>query len=103
MGVHDIVFLIVAIFVVDDQDALLVKGPGHAAVGAQVAAELVEVVAHGACGTVAVVGHGFHDDGNTAGAVAFVGDGFVVVATLAACSRLKGTRDVVVGHVGSLY
>ena len=93
---HDVIFLVVAVLIVDDQDTLLVEAPGHAAGSAQVAAELIEVVAHGACGTVAVVGHGLHDDSNTAGAVAFVGDGLVVITTACTGGLLQAALDVVV-------
>ena len=87
--------------VVDDQHALLVKGPADAAGGTQVAAELVEVMTHGTGGPVPVVGHGLHNDGHAAGAVAFVGDGLIVVPT-GTGSLLQATLDVVVGHVGGL-
>ena len=52
-------------------------------------------------GTVAVVGQGFHHHGNAAGAVAFVGDGFVIFL-LAALSALDDAHDVVVRHVQAL-
>ena len=47
---HDLVFLVIAIFVVDHQNTLLVEAPGNAAGSTQVAAVLIEVVAHGASG-----------------------------------------------------
>jgi hypothetical protein len=59
------------------------------------------VVAHGTGGAVAVVGHGFHDHRHAAGAVAFVGNGLVVVAARA-CRLFQAALDVVVGHVGGL-
>src|SRR5699024_693691 len=99
---HHGILLVVTLGVVDDQHALLVKAPGHAAGGAQVAAELVKVVAHAAGGTLPVVGHGLHNHSHTAGAVAFVGDGFVVVAAACAGSPLQYPLDVVVGHIGGL-
>ena len=52
-------------------------------------------------GTIAVVGQGLHHHGDAAGAVAFVGDGFVVVL-LAALSALDDALDVIVGHVQAL-
>ena len=64
---HDGILVKLLVLVVNDNNSLLVEGPGNAAGSAQVAAELVEVVMHGACGTVAVVGHGLHDDSNAAG------------------------------------
>ena len=98
---HDIVFLVFFLAVVDDQHALLIEAPGHAAAGTQIAAEFVEVVAHVACGTVTAVGHGLHDNSNTAGAVAFVGDGFVIVAAAGTGSLLQAALNIVVWHVGS--
>ena len=92
---HDRVFLIIPVLVVNDQDALPVKGPGDAAGGAHVAAVLVEVVAHGACGTVAVIGHGLHNHGHAAGAVTLVGDGLVIVAGAGAAGLLQHPLDVV--------
>ena len=53
-------------------------------------------------GPVAGVCQGRHDDGNAAGAVAFVGDGFVALAAAGAGSLLQHALNVVVGHVGRL-
>ena len=45
---------------------------------AQVAAELIKVVAHVGSRAVAVIGQGLDHDGDAAGAVALVGDCFVL-------------------------
>src|SRR5699024_288175 len=96
-GIQRVHHGLIGVFVlqVEDDDALLVEEEAHAAHVAQVAAELVEVVAHVGSGTVAVVGQGLDHDCDAAGAVAFVGDGFVLGA-VAALSALDGTLDVVV-------
>ena len=60
------------------------------------------MVAHGACGTVAVIGHGLHNHGHAAGAVTLVGDGLVIVAGAGAAGLLQHPLDVVVGHIGGL-
>ena len=52
-------------------------------------------------GTVAVVGQGLHHDSNAAGAVAFVGDCFVL-GLIAALSLLDDALDVIVGHAHAL-
>ena len=69
---HHRLFIQISILVVDDDDALAVKAPGHAAAGAHVSAVLVEEVADLRCGAVAVVGEGLHDNSHAAGTVAFV-------------------------------
>ena len=53
-------------------------------------------------GALAVVGQRFDDDSHTAGAIALVGDGLVVVGVARAERLVDGALDVVVGHVGSL-
>ena len=53
-------------------------------------------------GAVAVIGHGVHDDGDAGGAVAFVGNSFVVVGRAAAERLFNGALDVVVRHIGRL-
>ena len=47
-------------------------------------------------------GGGDNYESITAGAVAFISDGFVAVATACAGSLFKTTLDVVVGHIGGL-
>ena len=81
---HHLVFLDVAVLVVDDDNALLVKAPAHAA------------------GLTHVVGHGLDYDGDAARTVALVGDGLVVVRAAAAERLVDGALDVVIGHVGRL-
>ena len=51
-------------------------------------------------GAVAVIGHGVHDDGDAGGAVAFVGNSFVVIGRAAAERLFNGALDVVVRHIG---
>ena len=92
--------VLVQVLPLDDEHALLVKGPGHAAGGTQVATELIEVVAHLGGSAVTVVGEGLHDDGHAAGTVSLIGNGLVVVGVAGAQGLLNGTLDVVVGHVG---
>ena len=99
---HDGVLVEVAVFIVDDDDALLVEHPRHAAGRAEAAAEFVEVMAHVARGAVAVVGHCLDDHGNAAGAVALVGDGLVGVAAAGGSRLFQHALDVVVRHVGRL-
>ena len=99
---HDLVLVQVAVLVVDDDDALAVEAPGHAAGGAHVAVVLVEGVAHVGGGAVAVIGHGLDDDGDAAGAVALVGDGLVIVRVAAAERLFDGALYIVVGHVRGL-
>ncbi|CAN3958714.1 General stress protein 13, partial [Dysosmobacter welbionis] len=99
---HDGVLVQLALLVVNDDDALLVKGPADAALGAQVAVALVERVADLRRGALAVVGQGLHNDGHAAGAVALVGDGLVVVGAAGAQGPVDGALDVVVGHVDGL-
>ena len=53
-------------------------------------------------GALAVVGQRFDDDSHTAGAIALVGDGLVVVGVARAERLVDGALDVVVGHVGGL-
>ena len=99
---HNGIFFVIAIFVVDDQDALFVEAPADAAGGTQVTAKLIKVVTHGTCSTVTVVSHGLYDHSDTTGAIAFVGDGFIAVTAAGTGSLLQTTLDVVVGHIGSL-
>ena len=94
--------VLVQAFPLDGDDALLVEHEGHAAGGAQVAAKLVESVAHIGGGAVPVVGKGLHDHGHAAGAVAFVGDVLEVVVVALAGRLFDDPVDVVVGDVGSL-
>lgn len=61
-----------------------------------------QMVADTACGAVAVVGHRLDDDSNAAGAVALVGDGFVVVAAAGCRCFFQHALDVVVRHIGGL-
>ena len=60
------------------------------------------MMADAARGTVAVVGHGLDDDGDAAGTVALVGDGFVVVAAAGRRRFFQHALDVVVRHVRCL-
>ena len=80
----------------------LVEHEGHAAGGAQVAAEFIEGVAHVGGGAVAVVGKGLHDHGHAGGAVALVGHVLVVVGAALAGGLFDDAVDVVVGDVGGL-
>ena len=59
-------------------------------------------MAHITGGTVAVVGKGLHDDGNALGAIAFVGDGFVILTGAAGSIFLQHPIDVVIGHIVGL-
>ena len=59
-------------------------------------------MAHVSSGTVTGVGHGLHDNGNAGGAIAFVGDGLIVVTGTGAGGLLQHALDVIVGHVGGL-
>ena len=68
---------------------------------AQVAAELIKVVAHVGSRAVAVIGQGLDHDGDAAGAVALVGDCFVL-GLVAALGALDDALDVVVGHAVGL-
>ena len=96
---HDGVLIVVAVLVVDDDDALAVERPAHAALRAHALAELVEVVADLGRGALAVIGQRLDDDGDAAGAVALVGDGLVVVRVAGAERLVDGALDVVVGHI----
>ena len=91
----------ILIFQRDVNDTLLTEQEAHAAHSTQIAAVLVEVVAQVGSGTVAVVGQGLHHDSNAAGAVAFVGDCFVL-GLIAALSLLDDALDVIVGHAHAL-
>ena len=99
---HDGILVVVAVLVVDDDDALAVERPADAALRAHALAVLIEVVADLRCGALAVVGQRFDDDSHTAGAVTLIGDGLVVVGVARAERLVDGALDVVVGHVGSL-
>ena len=100
-GVHHDGVLIQILFL-DDDHALAVERPGHAAGGAQALAVLVQQVAHLGGGAVAVVGEGVHDHGHAGGAVALVHHVLVAVGVAGAQSLVDGALDVVVGHVGGL-
>ena len=53
-------------------------------------------------GTVTVIGQAIDNDGNTAGAVAFIYEGFIIAVVLCAGGLFDGALDVIVGHVGGL-
>ena len=57
-------------------------------------------MAHLGGGAVAVVGHRFDDDGDTRRAIAFVGDGLVVIGVAGAERLVDRTLDVVIRHIG---
>ena len=59
-------------------------------------------MAHFAGGAVAVVGHGFHNDGDAAGAIAFIDDLFIVLGIAGTQGLVNGALDIIVGHIGSL-
>ena len=99
---HDGLLVELLVLVVDDDHALAVEGPADAALCAHALAELIEIVADLGGGALAVVGQRLDDDGRTAGAVALVGDGLVVVGVARAERLLDGALDVVVGHIGGL-
>ncbi len=65
---------------------------------AEVAGVFGEDGADRAAGAVAVVGQGFDDDGDAAGAVTFVAD-FLKVLAIGASGLLDGALDVVFRHV----
>ena len=99
---HDLILIEVAVLIIDDDNALAVKAPGDAAGRAHVAVVLVESVPHvGGC-AVAVIAHGLDDYGDTAGAVALIGDGLVVIGIAAAERLFDGALYIVVGHVRGL-
>ena len=60
------------------------------------------MVAHVAGGAVAVVGHGFDDDGDAARAVALVDNGLIRIALTGGSGLFEHALNVVVGHVGRL-
>ena len=99
---HDGVLVVVAVLVVDDDDALAVERPADAALRAHALAVLIEVMADLRCGALAVVGQCLDDDGHAAGTVALVSNGLVVIGVARAERLVDGALDVVVGHVGSL-
>ena len=99
---HHLVLVYIAVLVVDDDDALLIEAPAHAAGLTHVAAVLVKGVTHVARGAVAVVGHGLDYDGDAARAVALVGHGLVVIRAAGAESLVYRALDVVVGHIRCL-
>ena len=94
--------VLVQVLPLDDDDALLVKGPGHAAGGAQALAVLVQQVTDLGGGALTVIGQSLHDDGHAVGAVALVDHALEVVAVPGAQSLVDGALDVVVGHVDGL-
>ena len=82
-------------------DPLLGEEEGDTARLAQVAAELVKIVADVGRGAVAVVRQGLHQKGGAAGAVSLVKDLFIGVLALAH-GLFDDPLDVVVGHVVGL-
>jgi len=99
---HDGVLVIVAVLVVDDDNALAVERPAHAALRAHALAVLIEIVTDLRRGALAVVGQRLNDHGHTAGAVALVSNSLVVVGVARAERLVDGALDVVVGHIGCL-
>jgi len=99
---HQDVFGEILIFVIHGDDTLLGEHEGNAAVLAKVAAELIKVVTDITGGAVTVIGESFYDDGNAAGAVAFVHDFFVVVFVGITGSFFDDALDVLVGDVAGL-
>ena len=101
--VHHHSFLVqFLVLVVNDDDALAVKGPADAALRAHALAELIEIVAHFRSGTLAVVGQRLHDNGYAAGTVSLVSNSFIVIGIAGAQRLVDGALDVVVGHIGRL-
>lgn len=91
----------VLVLEIDDDDALLGEHEADAAHLAQVAAELVKVMAHIGRGAVAVVGQGLDHDGDAAGAVTLIGD-CLILGLVAALGALDNALDVIVGHAVGL-
>ena len=56
-------------------------------------------MAHGTGGAVPVVRHGLYQNGNAAGAVAFISNGFVVFTGACAGGLLQYALNVIVGHI----
>src|SRR5690606_21246926 len=85
----------------EDDGTLLLEQVGHGAVGAQIAAELREAVAHFRHRAVLVVRQRFHQDRHAAGAVTLVGQLFEVLTV--GCAGPAGNRTVnrSTGHVGT--
>ena len=102
-GIQSVHHQLVGVFVlqIDDDNALLGEHEADTAHLAEVAAELIEVVAHIGRGTVAVVGQGLDHDRDAAGAVALVGHCFVL-GLVAALSALDDALDVIVGYAVGL-
>ena len=102
-GVQRIHHQLIGILVleIDDDDALLGEHEANAAHLAQIATELVKVVAHVGSRAVAVIGQGLDHNGDAAGAITLIGDCLILglVATLGA---LDDTLDVVVRHTVGL-
>ena len=59
-------------------------------------------MAHLGGGAVTVVGHRFDDDGDTGRAIAFVGNGLVVIRVAGSERLIDRTLNIIVRHVGGL-
>ena len=99
---HHGILVQLALFVVNDDHALAVKGPADAALSTHALAEFVKIMADLGCSALTVVGQRLHDDSNAAGAVALVGDRFIVIGIAGTQCLVDGALDVVVGHIGCL-
>ena len=86
----------------DEEQALVVEHPGHAAGAAQLAVGKLEDLADFAGRAIAVVGEHFAEDGHAAGAVALVDDFFEVGAFQFAGAAFDRPLDVLLGHADGL-
>ena len=98
-GHHQIVRFHIAFFFIDDDLTLLIEHKGYTARCANVAVALCERASDVGSGTVLVIGQGIDDDCDSAGAIAFVSNIFVINVADVAGSLLNSSFNGVVRHV----
>lgn len=83
----------------DLNDAFAIEEKSDGSGDAKGSAKFREAMADLTGGSIAVIGGGFHDDGDAAGPIAFVGDFFVDGSIDGARSFINGAVDVFGGHI----
>ena len=99
---HQVVGFHLALFLIDDDLALLIKHEGNAARSSDIAVALGECRTYVGCGTVLVVGKGLYNDCHAGRAVALIGQVLVVDGIGVTGCLLDASVDGIVGHVGCL-
>ena len=95
-------FFLVNILFVDNNYALTGKHKRNTARGSHIAAELIKIMTHIACGSVAVICKSLNYYGDTRRTVALIDYAFVIIGIAVSGSLFNDSFDIIVRNIASL-